>query len=340
MTVSSDADDPLVIPDPLVTPGAVIPGAVAGPGRADRQAGRQADRQSVSPPADDADVPRFLRDLGLPGLADVHTHFMPQQVLDKVWAYFDAAEQNYGLSWPITYRTDEQRRLQLLRELGVAAVVPLNYPHRQSMAAWLNAWTREFARAHDDVVLTGTFYPEPEAAEYVTEQIAAGARVFKAHVQVGGWSPEDPLLEPVWSALAEAGVPTVLHAGSAPLAGEHTGAEPVRRVLQRHPGLPLIIAHMGMPEYHEFADLAEQYEAVHLDTTMVFTDFTETLAPVPAGYLDRLPGLAEKIVLGTDFPNIPYPYAEQLRALHRISPGADWLRAVLWDNGARLLGLR
>ena len=36
------------------------------------------------------DVRRFWQRLGLPGLVDVHTHFMPEQVLRKVWDHFDS----------------------------------------------------------------------------------------------------------------------------------------------------------------------------------------------------------------------------------------------------------
>jgi len=43
-------------------------------------------------------------------------------------------------------------------------------------------------------------------------------------------------------------------------------------------------------------------------------------------------------VLGSDFPNIPYPYAHQIEALVRLDLGDDWLRRVLHDNGMRLLG--
>jgi predicted TIM-barrel fold metal-dependent hydrolase len=43
--------------------------------------------------------------------------------------------------------------------------------------------------------------------------------------------------------------------------------------------------------------------------------------------------------LGSDFPNIPYPYAEQLAGLARLELGDAWLRAVSWDNAARLFGL-
>ena len=52
----------------------------------------------------------------------------------------------------------------------------------------------------------------------------------------------------------------------------------------------------------------------------------------------RLAGLRDKVVLGSDFPNIPYPYAHQIQALDRLGLGEDWLRAVLWENGNRLLG--
>jgi len=134
-------------------------------------------------------------------------------------------------------------------------------------------------------------------------------------------------------------VPVVIHAGSAPLAGQFTGSQRIARVLSRHPELTLVVAHAGMPEYHEFADLVERYGNVHLDTTMVATDFADRFAPVPHGYVGRLRDLADRIVLGSDYPNIPYPYAHQIAALARLDFGADWMRKVLWHNGARLLGL-
>jgi predicted TIM-barrel fold metal-dependent hydrolase len=49
--------------------------------------------------------------------------------------------------------------------------------------------------------------------------------------------------------------------------------------------------------------------------------------------------MADRILLGTDFPNIPYPYLYQLEALARLDLGTPWLRAVCHDNAVRLLGL-
>ena len=68
-----------------------------------------------------------------------------------------------------------------------------------------------------------------------------------------------------------------MHAGSAPLAGKHTGPAGLRRLLALHPDLVVVVAHLGMPEYFEFAELAADYPDVHLDTTMAATDFTGAL---------------------------------------------------------------
>jgi hypothetical protein len=290
----------------------------------------------VPPPVDDDDVPRFWRALGLPGLVDVHVHFLPPRVQEKVWAYFAAAETHYGAAWPVHYALPEDERLAVLGRLGVRAFPTLPYPHKPGMAAWLNDWSAAFADAHPQVLRSATFFPEPEAPHHVAEALARGVRVFKVHVQVGGFDPRDPLLAPVWARLEEAGTPVVIHCGSGPLAGEHTGPEPVTGLLERHPRLCLVVAHLGMPEYAEFLDLAERYERVHLDTTMFATGFTERLMPFDPALRPRLAALGEKVLLGSDFPSIPYPYAEQLAALSRLGLGDDWLRAVLWHNGARL----
>ena len=287
----------------------------------------------------DADVPGWWQRLGLPGLVDIHVHFMPQRVMDAVWRYFDSGAEHYGRAWPVFYRAPEADRLATLRALGVRAFPSLLYPHKPGMAQGLNAWAREFAASTPGCVPTATFFPEPSAATYVREALDDGARVFKVHVQVGAFDPRDALLDPVWGLLAEAGVAVVVHCGSGPLPGRHTGPGPFGEVLAAHPRLTAVIAHAGAPEYAEHLALVEKYPNVHLDTTMVATPFMEDLAPLPVAVNERYAELADRIVLGTDFPNIPYPYATQLDALERLGHGDGWLRAVCWENGARLLAV-
>ncbi len=291
------------------------------------------------PPDETARVTAFWRDLGLPGLVDVHTHFMPERMLAKVWAYFDAVGPLVGRRWPIRYRADEEERLRRLRGFGVRAFTSMVYPHKPGMAEGLNDWAAGFAERTPDCLRTATFFPEPGAASYVAAAIEGGTRVFKAHVQVGEYEPGDPLLTPVWAALEDAGVPVVMHCGSGPVPGKHTGPEPVGRVLASYPRLRMIVAHMGLPEYDDFLDLAERFPGVHLDTTMAFTDFSEQQAPFPPSSHPRLAALGDRVLFGSDYPNIPYPYLHQLESLARLDLGDDWLRAVCHDNAIRLFGL-
>jgi predicted TIM-barrel fold metal-dependent hydrolase len=71
---------------------------------------------------------------------------------------------------------------------------------------------------------------------------------------------------------------------------------------------------------------------------MAFTDFFEEDAPYPRELLPRLRDLEDRVLLGSDFPNIPYPYAHQLDALERLGLGEDWLRRVCWHNAQELIG--
>lgn len=285
------------------------------------------------------DLHAFRERLAIPGLFDVHTHFHPPRVFDKIRAAFDSGGPLIGREWPILYRSSEEKLVATLRGFGVRRFPALTYAHRPGMAEYLNAWCADFADRTPGALRSATFYPEPGVEEYVGKRLAEGVEIFKIHVQVGGFTVLDPELEDVWTLVEEARVPVVLHAGSGPVPGEHTGHAPVAELLRRHPALALVLAHMGAPEYAEFIGFAERHAHVHLDTTMLFTDFFDHGdGAFPPALLPRLAALQEKVLFGSDYPNIPYPYAHQVLALERLGLGDDWLRAVCWDNGVRLFG--
>jgi hypothetical protein len=282
---------------------------------------------------------RFVEALELPGLFDVHTHFLPPRVMAKVRHQFDTAGPLIGSAWPLEYRGDDDALVATLRGFGVRRFSSLSYAHRPGMAEFLNDWSFDFADHTPGCLRSATFYPEPGVVRYVGDRIEAGAEIFKLHVQVGGFDVRDPLLGETWGVLQDAGTPVVLHAGSGPVGTAYTGPGPVADLLTTYPRLSLVIAHLGAPEYTEFLALAEAYEHVRVDTTMVFTSFFDALgAAFPRDLLPRLRDLQPKVLLGSDFPNIPYPYAEQLAGLARLDLGDDWLRDVCWHNGERLFG--
>ena len=128
---------------------------------------------------------------------------MHPRVMAKVWAYFDGAGSLPAGLWPVQYRGTDDERVEHLRSMGVRRFTSLSYAHKPGIAEFLNDWTREFAERTPDTLWSATFFPEPEAADYVPKLVDAGVQVFKAHLQVGDFAADDPLLEPVWGTLAE-----------------------------------------------------------------------------------------------------------------------------------------
>lgn len=294
---------------------------------------------SVSPddPADAA-IPGSWRALGLPGLVDIHVHFMPERLLARVWRYFDEGGPLVGRPVPVAYRLPQEERIARLRAMGVRAWTALLYPHKPDMAEALNAWGREFAAGVPETVHTATFFPEASAARYVARALEDGARAVKAHVAVGRYDPRDPSLRPVWGMLEDSGTAVIIHASSSP-PGPFTGPGPVREVLREFPRLRLVFAHLGMPEYAGFFRLAEDFPGCGLDLSMVFDDHQAEAAPDRAWVRRRLRDLADRVYWGTDYPNTAHAVGHQLERLVGLDLGDAWLRGVLYENAARLFGL-
>jgi uncharacterized protein len=289
-------------------------------------------------PRTDADCAGFARGLGLPGYLDVHVHVLPPALQRAVWDYFDRLEDP---PWPVTYRADEATRLAMLRDLGVVAHTALAYPHRPGVAAWCNEHTLGLAATQPQVIPSFTFYPEDGIAEVVADAIDRGGRVAKVHLQVGRFDATDPRLDDVWTQLAAARVPAVVHASAVygvDGGDEHCGPDAIRALLERHPDVLVVVAHLGMPDVRGFVALAEAASTLRLDTSMTLTDPPYGPA-VPPDVLTRLRAMADRVLFGSDFPTIPHPYAAQVRGLAALELDPAGLRGVLHDNAARLLGL-
>ena len=166
---------------------------------------------------------------------DVHVHFLPPRLLRRVWQYFDAAGPLVGTTWPIRYRWPDEQRVAHLRALGVRMFSALAYAHRPGMAADLNAWTLDFARATPGCLPSATFYPEPGVTGYVLAALDAGARVFKVHLQVGGFRRTTPAAAGVGAAGGGGGAGGGARRARAGGHG-HTGPEPFAALLPASPG--------------------------------------------------------------------------------------------------------
>jgi uncharacterized protein len=288
-------------------------------------------------PSSDVEVAPFVRSLGLPGIVDIHVHALPPRLQEAVWAYFDRLEDP---PWPITYRDDEPTRLATLVDLGVIAHTALAYGHRPGVAAWCNAHTLALADTHPQVIPTFTFHAEDGADDDVAAAIERGGRIAKVHLQVGRFHATDPRLDEVWPQLAAAGIPAVIHASAVyGVSGgsDYCGPDAIRALLERHPGVTVIVAHLGMPDAAGFLALAEAEPTVRLDVSMTLTDPAYG-RDYPASLLPRLAAIHDRVLFGSDFPSIPHPYHAQVRGLAALGLDDAGLRRVLHGNAAALLG--
>src|ERR1044071_3928253 len=132
--------------------------------------------RSLAAPTEDSEVAGWAHRLGLPGIADIHTHFLPPRMLRRVWEYFAAPGPLVGREWPIAYQWAEEKLVAHLASMGVRRFRPPRYGHRPGMAADLNDWTLDFAARTPGCLPSMTFYPEPGVDAYVDTAIARGAR--------------------------------------------------------------------------------------------------------------------------------------------------------------------
>ena len=286
------------------------------------------------PGLDDEEGPRLPE--GLPPVVDAHVHLFPDRVFEAVWRWFD----QYG--WPIRYKLHTPSVVSFLLSRGVSRVVALHYAHKPGMARFLNGYMAEVVRAEPRVLGVATVFPGEEGAhDILSEAFAAGLHGVKLHCHVQCFAPDAPQLHEVYAACAQAGRPLVMHAGREPASPHYKcdvhalcSAERVERVLQDHPGLKLCIPHLGADEFDAYARLLERHDNLWLDTTMALADYFPMA--VPRRLLEVRP---ERILYGTDFPNIPYAWDREVRKLLGLHLSEEVEAAILGQNALRLFSV-
>jgi hypothetical protein len=80
----------------------------------------------------------------------------------------------------------------------------------------------------------------------------------------------------------------------------------------------------------------ERHPRLHLDTTMVLAAHSPVggSARIDAALVERH---ADRVLYGTDFPNVPHPYAEERKGIEQLGLSAAALRSIFHDNAARLI---
>ncbi|HLT35633.1 MAG TPA: amidohydrolase family protein, partial [Enhygromyxa sp.] len=171
---------------------------------------------------------------------------------------------------------------------------------------------------------------EPEAAAILDDAFALGLRGVKLHCHVQCFAPDQQALAEIYDACVRWDRPLVIHAGREPKSPAYhcdphalCGVERIAAVLRNWPRLRVCVPHFGADEFVDYAALLERHDNLWLDSTMMLADYFPK--PPPRELLERRP---DRVLYGSDFPNLPYAWDRELRLLveRAIDPDAlEWI---------------
>jgi predicted TIM-barrel fold metal-dependent hydrolase len=223
----------------------------------------------------------------------------------------------------------------LVREMdrtGVDVSVIQPVATKPAQVTAINDWAA--AQASDRIVPFGAMHPDlDDPSAEVARMSRLGLRGFKMHPEHQSFSPDEPRLDAVYAAAVEHGMIVLFHAGADVIHPTvHGTPESFAAVIDRHPDLTAILAHLG--GFREWRGVAE-----HLAGRDVWLDTAYTpghLADEEFVTLVRAHG-ADRVLFGSDGPWTDA--AAEIAHLRALPLESGELEDILGGNAQRLLGL-
>lgn len=268
---------------------------------------------------------------------DVHVHLHPPRLAEAISRHFGER------GWTSAHAFEPDAVWRTLQAHGVERFCFFSYAHKRGLARSINAWLAETAARLPAGIPLGTVHPDdPDCVDVAEEALEGlGLAGLKLHCSVQRFAPDDPRLFPVYERLVAADKVLVVHAGTMPYRDSHTGIRRFRPVMERFPSLRACVAHLGAFEPEAFLALTGEFPHLYVDTTMA-------LAPAATPYVCIDPATIptstllrhqDRILLGSDFPLIPYAYDEERRWAGARRLPEEVRRKIFYENARRFLGL-
>ena len=264
-------------------------------------------------------------------VVDFHTHLFPDRLSDAIRRQFVV---DYG--WSVLHDLYWRETVEYLREHGVGPIIYSNYAHKKGVARSLNDWNVHILEKLDEVYCFAACHPEDGDLLAMAADLLSHPRIigFKLQLLVQRFYPDDERLFPLYELVMEKKKRLLLHVGTGPVGNEFVGIAPFRRLLARYPDLPANIAHMGGLEYAQFGALLDDHPALYLDTAFSFLAGAGLMFDLGNDFLENH---KERILYGSDFPNVILPREEEINALLNRNLSQDFYNAVFRDNGLALI---
>jgi hypothetical protein len=272
----------------------------------------------------------------LPGqIIDFHVHLFPDRFFDAIWRYFEE-----HLDVTVLYKLYYRESVAYLRERGVGPIVYSNYAHRKGVARVLNDWNVRVLEEIPDLYCFAAYHPDDDDALVMAERILEHPKIlgFKLQCVVQQLSPCDSRLFPLYEMIMERKKRVLLHVGTGPVRGSAmVGVTHFKKILDRFPDLPANIPHMGGLEFEAFLGLLDHHPGLYLDTSYSFVPHVPYKFNLGNDWLERY---KDRILYGSDFPNLIHPREQEIEYLLNLDLSDDFYTKVFWDNGCKLTRAR
>lgn len=278
--------------------------------------------------------PMLFQELTAIPIIDAHVHVFPPKLFQALKKWFEEH------AWKFFGDATAEEFIQQQFDSGVAGLILMPYAHRPGIARQLNEFMANLLESYPHTAGLAAIHPQDTnpagIIRHAFEQ--CGLCGVKMHCHVKGVAPDDPSMFPIYEAVAERDGIITVHAGREPAIEAYgldvraiTGVDRMQTVLRHFPNLKTVIPHLGMDETGRFYDLMDEYPHLYLDTAMV-------LSPVFVVDIDleRFIEHADRILYGTDYPQIPHPAETELKKLLSLGLDEKILRNILFENARRL----
>lgn len=274
---------------------------------------------------------------------DSHVHFFPNKMFNAIWNFFEIPdEEGNPRGWPIEYKNDVENLVEILKSKNVKYFTSYNYAHKKDIAEALNDWTYRFTQRFQHIIPFGTLWPDDaNVMEYLRKALDRyNFKGIKIQPLVQKFFLSHEKLNEVYELLIDRGKFLTVHIGTAPYRNKYVGYKKFIELIEAYPNMKIIVPHMGAFEYKKFIGLLDKYVNLYLDTTMIFIPnniFPERKSKQPTD--EELVSYQEKILFGSDFPNIPYVYEKATEGLLAKNLPEKFYKNIFFNNAKRIFRL-
>lgn len=275
---------------------------------------------------------------GLPLVIDAHVHIFPDSIFSAIRKWFD---EN---AWHIRYQMTTSQVFDFLLSRGIKHIIALQYAHRPGIAKQLNTYMSEKCRDYDQQI-TGmaTVFPGEDDAETILQKaFDDGLSGLKLHAHVQCFDMNAKYMHRLYECCRINNKPIVMHVGREPKSTAYNcdphqlcRADKLERILNNFPDLNICVPHLGFDEISVYRDLIEKYDNLWLDTTMALTDYFSI-----AEIIDLREYRSDRIMYGSDFPNIPYAWDRELKELNSADISRETLGKLSFKNATDFFNIK